>query len=287
MILTAISPRFAIRTFGFFVTVVSCLPDALAPEAPVLTRDDLLQALAAIRVTAPVRAEEVTASTNATAAAMAADGAPVWTLVSASHQTHGRGRLDRVWEDVPGRALMFSLVLRPDLPATRVGLLSLLAGASMAEAIREVTGRRVTCDWPNDLYLDGRKVGGVLAESSVRDGQIEHVVIGLGVNLEPPPGVAEAGGVGDCSMRELLVAFLVRMAASYEAAEPTLPERVRAAWMPVAGTMGQLVRATGTEGHEIVGRAVGIDDFGSLRLSTDEGEALVSFGDVHHVVEDE
>ena len=99
-----------------------------------LTREDLLKALGAIHVTAPVRADEVTPSTNATAAAMAHDGAPQWTLVSAAHQTDGRGRLGRAWEDVPGRALMFSMVLRPSgLAPNRAGLLSLLAGAAMTD----------------------------------------------------------------------------------------------------------------------------------------------------------
>jgi len=98
----------------------------------VLTRDDLIAALAAIRVSAPVRADEVTGSTNASALAMAEDGAPAWTLVAAGHQTDGRGRLGRTWTDVPGRAVLVSVVLRPALPPARLGLLSLAAGAAVA-----------------------------------------------------------------------------------------------------------------------------------------------------------
>ena len=109
-----------------------------------LTSDDLLQALAAIPVSAPVRAEEVTPSTNATAAELAAAGEPEWTLVATAHQTAGRGRLDRSWSDVPDKALLFSVVLRPKLPPARAGLLSLLAGAEMAQAIRVTSGRHVT-----------------------------------------------------------------------------------------------------------------------------------------------
>jgi BirA family biotin operon repressor/biotin-[acetyl-CoA-carboxylase] ligase len=250
----------------------------------VLTRDDLLQALSAIRVTAPVRAEEVTASTNATAAQLAEEGTPEWTLVSAAHQTEGRGRLGRTWDDVEGRALLVSVVLRPDgIAPNRAGMLSLLAGASMAEAIKAVTGRRASCKWPNDLLLREQKVGGVLLESSVAEGHLRYVIVGVGVNLDPPEGVEGAGGIGEASMRDLLQAFLERFENVYDAVEPSFPERVRIAWLPVADTIGRLVEATTADGRLVTGRAVGLDDFGSLRLSTDTGEERVRFGDVQHL----
>jgi BirA family transcriptional regulator, biotin operon repressor / biotin---[acetyl-CoA-carboxylase] ligase len=252
----------------------------------VLTRDDLLKALAAIKVTAPVRADEVTPSTNETAAAMAEDGSPEWTLVAAGHQTKGRGRMDRSWEDVPGRALICSFVLRPaKLAPNQAGLISLLAGAAMAEAIRKVAGRRVKCKWPNDLLLDGKKVGGILLESSMEGGKIRYVIVGLGVNLEAPEGVERAGAIGDVSMRELLATFLKRFVDVYGTHDASFPERVRVAWLPSSATIGLLVEATTTGGDVITGRAVGLDDFGSLRLSTDHGEVKVGFGEVEHLEE--
>lgn len=250
-----------------------------------LTRDDLLQALAAIRVMAPVRADEVTASTNATAIEMAEDDTPEWTLVAAAHQTQGRGRMGRSWVDVPDRALLFSLVLRPKLPPNRAGLLSLLAGAAMAEAIRDVTGRRATCKWPNDLLLHGKKVGGILLESSAENDRLRYVVIGVGVNLDPPAEVEDAEGLGDVPMRDLVAAFLRHFAQDYTSADVAFPELVRRIWLPVSATMGQLVEARTTRGDVARGRAVGIDDFGSLLLSTDSGEVRVSFGEIEHVGE--
>ena len=249
-----------------------------------LTDDDLLQVLAAITVTAPVRSAEVTPSTNAAAAEMAEAGEPEWTLVAAGHQTEGRGRLGRAWTDVPDAALLFSFVLRPDLPPARTGLLSLLAGASMAEAIRATTGRRVTCKWPNDLQLrDGSKVGGILVESSVSGGDVRYVVVGVGVNLEAPDDQEGAGGIGPVALRTLLQAFMVRFASAYTAADASFPERVRNEWLPLSATIGQVVRAQTVDGREVEGRAVGIDDFGSLLLSTDDGESRVAFGDVEHL----
>jgi BirA family biotin operon repressor/biotin-[acetyl-CoA-carboxylase] ligase len=251
-----------------------------------LDRDDLLWALARIHVTAPVRADEVTGSTNAAAQEMAAAGAPEWTLVTAGHQTAGRGRLDRSWEDVAGHALLVSLVLRPTLAPNRIGLLSLLAGSSMAHAIRALTGQAVACKWPNDLLLGEAKVGGVLAEAEILDGRVGHVIVGVGVNLQAPPGMDGAAGIGDgVSMRELLGAFLIRFEDVYTADELSWEERVRGAWLPVAATIGRLVEATTTAGVVTRGRASGIDDFGGLRLSTDAGEVPVAFGDVIHLRE--
>jgi BirA family biotin operon repressor/biotin-[acetyl-CoA-carboxylase] ligase len=251
----------------------------------VLTRDDLIAALAAIRVSAPVRADEVTGSTNATALAMAEDGAPAWTLVAAGHQSDGRGRLGRTWTDVPGRAVLVSVLLRPALPPARLGLLSLAAGAAVAEAIREQAGVDAEVKWPNDVRVGDRKVGGVLAEASVADERVRHVVVGVGVNLEAPPGVEGAAGIGDVGARRLLIAFLTRLYALVEGEDAQLPGRVRSAWLPVSGTIGRIVEATTADGRRVRGRAFGLDDFGGLLVSTDDGERRVAFGEVEHLAE--
>ena len=234
-----------------------------------LTRDDLVEVLAAITVTAPVRSDEVTPSTNATAVALAEAGEPEWTLVATAHQTEGKGRLGRSWSDVAEGSLLFSFVLRPELTPARTGLLSLLAGAEMANAIRATTGRRVTCKWPNDLILHDAKVGGILLEASVVESAVRYV------------GVTER----DRSLLngDLLRAFFTRFASAYSAADVAFPQRVRSAWLSMSSTVGQVVRATTVDGREVTGRAVGIDDFGSLLLSTDAGEARVTYGEVEHL----
>jgi BirA family biotin operon repressor/biotin-[acetyl-CoA-carboxylase] ligase len=102
---------------------------------------------------------------------------PEGALVVADHQTAGRGRLGRSWEAPPGKALLFSILLRP--PSERnVPELSLVAGIAVADALERTFGLSVQLKWPNDVMLRRRKVAGCLAE--VRDGV---VVLGIGLNV--------------------------------------------------------------------------------------------------------
>ncbi len=98
--------------------------------------------------------------------------------VVADHQTAGRGRLGRVWEDLPGRALLFSVLLRPEAPMPLWPELSLVAGEAVAAALRAETGVDATLRHPNDVVVAGRKLVGVLPEASSG-----RVVLGIGVNV--------------------------------------------------------------------------------------------------------
>ena len=105
-------------------------------------------------------------------------GDPEGTTVVTDHQTAGRGRLGRIWEDVPGRALLFSVLLRPEAPMPRWPELSLVAGEAVAAALRAETGVDATLRHPNDVVVAGRKLVGVLPEASSG-----RVVLGIGVNV--------------------------------------------------------------------------------------------------------
>jgi BirA family biotin operon repressor/biotin-[acetyl-CoA-carboxylase] ligase len=246
---------------------------------PLLSVIELERALAALGLEAPVRFEEVTGSTNATAVELAEAGAPEWTLVAAGHQIAGRGRMGRTWSDRPGAALMFSFVLRPALDPEAAGLIPLLAGASMAAAILSVVGLEVRCKWPNDLLLEGGKVGGILAESSVADGRLRSVVVGIGLNLEPPADVATAAGLGHADAAALLSAFLRRFHDGYA----RLPEGVVDDWTAVSATLGAEVEVARLVGPPVRGRAISIDERGALVIRTASGTVTVTSGDVEHL----
>lgn len=248
-----------------------------------LSEPALSRALEHAGLRAPVRFDEVTRSTQETALRMATEGAPEWTLVAAAHQTEGRGRLGRTWRDEPGRALMFSFVLRPGLTPDLGGLLSLLAGTSMAHACGEVADQRAACKWPNDLLVAGRKAGGILAESRVTDGMIEFVAIGAGVNLGSPPSEFLEAGAIEAGDEELLGAFLRAFAAAYAPADPAFAGAVVSAYRERCATLGARVRATTTRGSRVEGDAVDVDETGALVVRTAGGLELVSFGEVEHL----
>jgi biotin-[acetyl-CoA-carboxylase] ligase BirA-like protein len=105
------------------------------------------------------------------------DGDSEGTVVATDHQTEGRGRLGRTWEDVPGRSLLFSLLLRPPVPMALWPELSLVAGESVARALRDI-GVDASLRHPNDVVVAGRKVVGVLPEASPG-----RVVLGVGMNV--------------------------------------------------------------------------------------------------------
>jgi BirA family biotin operon repressor/biotin-[acetyl-CoA-carboxylase] ligase len=244
-----------------------------------LTADDLDRALASAGLTAPVRADEVTGSTNATALRMAEEGAPEWTLVAAAHQTEGRGRLGRSWQDRPDHALICSFVLRPTLPAARAGLLTLLAGASLAEAARSL-GAEAGCKWPNDLVTPDGKAGGILAEAAVTGDRLDHVVIGTGVNLgDPPAGVEGAAGLGGVDPLALLAAYLQRLAAHYRPLLPSFADEVVAAARATSVTLGTDVEAA-RGGSPVAGTAVDLDADGGLVVETGAGRQTIVFGEV-------
>jgi BirA family transcriptional regulator, biotin operon repressor / biotin---[acetyl-CoA-carboxylase] ligase len=246
---------------------------------------DLERALAAAGLAAPVRWDEVTGSTNATALAMAEEGAPEWTLVGAGHQTAGRGRLGRPWHDRPGRSLIVSVVLRPSLHPSSAGLLTLLAGAAWAEAIADVAGVAVRTRWPNDLVLAGAKAGGILAEAALEPGgrSFRHVVLGSGVNLAAPEDVVPAVGIGDVDPTVLLGAFLSAFRSGYPMPASRFAEVVTDRWRAVSATLGRHVRATRQGGGAVEGVAIDVDGAGALVVEAGTGRATVAFGALEHL----
>ncbi len=102
---------------------------------------------------------------------------PEGAVAIAEEQSEGRGRLGRSWQAPARTSVLVSVLLRPEVETLRLPELSLVAGGAVAQAIAEITGLESTIKFPNDVLLDGKKVAGILAESS--DGR---VVLGIGVN---------------------------------------------------------------------------------------------------------
>jgi BirA family biotin operon repressor/biotin-[acetyl-CoA-carboxylase] ligase len=142
----------------------------------------------------------VTASTNDWLKAAAVEGAPEGAVVFAEEQTAGRGQVGRRWIALPGCCLLTSVLLRPVLPPDRLSVLTMLAACAVAAAASETTGLPIRLKWPNDLISETGKVGGVLVEGSLVDGQVERAIVGIGLNVNQSRR-ALAGLPGAASLR--------------------------------------------------------------------------------------
>jgi BirA family transcriptional regulator, biotin operon repressor / biotin---[acetyl-CoA-carboxylase] ligase len=133
-------------------------------------------------------------STMDVAHALAAEGAPAGTLVLADHQTAGRGRGGRSWQSEAGAGIWLTLIERPK-DAHAVEVLALRVGLRAALVLDRYAGRVVGLKWPNDLYLSGRKLAGVLIEARWQDGAPMWAAIGIGINVRAP-ALLGAGAAG-------------------------------------------------------------------------------------------
>ncbi len=152
---------------------------AYTPLAPTTIRRDLNTRVVGTEI---VCLKSV-GSTNDWLKAAASEGAPEGLTVFAEEQTAGRGQAGRHWVAPLGCCILTSILFRPRLPPERLFYLTMIGACAAAAAAIEVTGLPVRLKWPNDLISERGKVGGVLVESSIVDGQIESAILGIGLNV--------------------------------------------------------------------------------------------------------
>jgi BirA family biotin operon repressor/biotin-[acetyl-CoA-carboxylase] ligase len=228
-----------------------------------------------------------TSSTNDVAREQARKGARGGFLVAASRQTAGRGRLGRGWESPPDRGLYVSILLRPDLPMTEAGKLTILSSVATVDAVEAVSGLRPQIKWPNDLMLGGRKLAGLLIETEPRGKRMAFAVIGIGVNVRQ-----EAGDFSP-DVRRLATSLYLATGQTYRRADLLVAllqalerrlsrsfDEAREAWTASSLTLGQRVTLTTARGRKH-GQAMGLDESGALLLRGNSGEVeTVTAGDM-------
>ena len=159
---------------------------------------------------------ESTTSTLDVAHKRAASGAPAGVLVIADHQTAGRGRTGARWTSPSASGLWLTLVERPE-DTSGLDVLSLRIGLRTARALDRFAPEPVRLKWPNDLFVEGRKLAGILIEARWREARLDWVAIGVGVNVCVPVDFPLAGSLDDGTRRIEVLTELVpalRSAAS-------------------------------------------------------------------------
>lgn len=230
-------------------------------------------------------------STNDAALAWAEENAPDLGLVCADEQTCGRGRGDHSWFTPPGAALAFSLILRPrenDEPL--LSLFSGLGALAVCEALSLYGRLHAEIKWPNDVLLDGCKVGGVLAEAVWFGDRLECVVLGIGVNVTPAAvPLPERVSYPATCIETVVNRTVDRLVVLHDILQSMLYWRGLAAkevflhaWQTRLAFRGQLVEVRRGLESMVVGRVDGLEQDGSLRLVMEPGRAFtVHFGEVH------
>ena len=217
-------------------------------------------------------------STNTRAVQWAANGAPDGAVVVADHQTAGRGRLGRRWQAPPLGALLFSVILRPQIDLVQAQRTTMICSLSAVDAIRSVTGLAAQVKWPNDILIDGKKLGGLLTELGAQGQFLRYAVVGVGlnVNLDPAdlgetatPATSLSSKLGtEVSRAVLLAGILAGIETRYLAMQAGWSPHTE--WRGVLATLGKKVRVSTPE-QVIEGVAEDVDADGALLLRTPAG----------------
>jgi BirA family transcriptional regulator, biotin operon repressor / biotin---[acetyl-CoA-carboxylase] ligase len=210
------------------------------------------------------------ASTNQTLWEMLAQGAGAGTIVIAEHQTAGRGQWGRQWQSQPG-GLYLSVALHPNLLAQHGGELTLCSAWGLTLALRHAQ-IPVQIKWPNDLILDGKKLGGILTETKVSHGLITQAVIGVGINgHNPVPNVGitlqqyfrDHPAIEDYAhkLESLAAIVLSGLALGYSTWQEQGIDPILADYPALLSHMGQIVEIEGQSGI-----VTGVARNGNLRI---------------------
>lgn len=223
-------------------------------------------------------------STNDHAKTLARNGYPHGTIVLAHEQTAGRGRQGNAWTSLIGN-LFTTFILRPQVTAAMTGQLSFVAAVALCETLREILppAASVGLKWPNDVFVNVRKVAGILLEAEA-DGvrPVSWVVVGIGVNITAAPEEAICLNELGVSLtaRQLLEKLSAKMDALYAVWSQKGFEPIRQAWLDHAINVGKEIRVRLPKDN-FQGKFIGIDKTGSLQIELADGtKRLIASGEV-------
>lgn len=230
-------------------------------------------------------------STNDLAKVLAGQGVIEGTVVVAEEQSGGRGRRGRAWSSPGGTGVWMSVLLRPKLSPANAPKITIMAAVAVVRAIERVCGQKVGIKWPNDIVYKGKKLAGILTEMSAEVDSINHIVLGIGTNVNVPqeafPAEIQEKGTSlliatghTVSRVAYLRALLEELEVAYAQFCTEQFDTIMDGWREHSVTLGEDVRVEGI-GEILFGTAVDIDTQGALLLRQKNGEIVkVLAGDV-------
>lgn len=228
-------------------------------------------------------------STNTRAKQYAEEGHANGTLIVAGEQKAGKGRRGRSWSSPKGTGIFMTLMLKPDIAPNNASMLTLVAALSIAKAIEDVAELEVGIKWPNDIVANGKKIVGILTEMSAQIDYINHVVIGVGINVHNedfPEEIKETASsillesgkrVNRAEIIEKFLEYFEKYYAVFLETEDM--ERLVKEYDSMLVNRGRMVRVLDPK-EPFEGKAMGITKKGELIVDTWESRKLVSSGEV-------
>ncbi len=226
-------------------------------------------------------------STNSIAKFLANHSAEEGTVLVSEIQTNARGRLGKKWE-APDGGVWMSMILRPNVPPARIGLITLATGVAIAKSIRSL-GLDAKIKWPNDVLIHGDKMSGVLTEVNATFNEIDWVVVGIGIDsnikLEDFSEDIRSGTTTlteelptQIDENDLIAIFLNEFEKVYNLYKDGEIEAILKDWRDLSDTIGKYVNISQTGGKITQGYVVGINNEGSLIIERQDGtlEKIIS-----------
>lgn len=226
-------------------------------------------------------------STNSIAKFLANHDAKEGITLISEIQTNARGRLGKKWE-APEGGVWMSMILRPNVPPARIGLVTLTTGVAIAKAIKSL-GVDAKIKWPNDVLIHGNKISGVLTEVNATFNEIDWIVVGIGIDsnlkLEDFPEDIRLGTTtlteelpSKVNENELIAIFLNEFEKAYNLYKQGEIETILKEWRDLSDTIGKYVNITQTGGRITQGYVVGINNEGNLIIEKQDGslEKIIS-----------
>ena len=228
-------------------------------------------------------------STNAQAVRLAEDGAGHGALIVADSQQAGRGRRGRSWDSPAGISVYMSILLKPEINPNNASMLTLVAALAVSRAITQITGKRAGIKWPNDIVMNGKKICGILTEMSAQFDYVNHIIVGIGINVNTEDFSEEIAYMAtslqlETGLRinraELIMAVCKQFEEVYEIYMQTQDLRnLVKEYNANLINMHQNVKVLDPK-EPFEGRAMGITSRGELMVDTWESRKLVSSGEV-------
>jgi len=234
---------------------------------------------------------EELSSTNDLALKLAREGALEGTLIVAEHQTKGKGRNGNAWLSTESQNIMFSLIIKPECPVTKLTLFSLLSALAVAQTVEAFCDERCEIKWPNDVLINRKKVCGILNESAIMGQSLAYLVVGMGLNINQiefePELESKATSLravtGKSYERETVLALLLeRFWELYQQFKNGQTAEALKLWKSHCQMLGREIEFLHL-GHRKYGVAEAIDENGSLVVSSSGETIRLSQADISKI----